>query len=85
MVVCPALAAIMAAQWSAMAVATGGTRHQGRWVGGHRAPGGWNSYRRLGRGYSLPRYWQNQAFYIPNYSYYGFTQPAYGYTLDPLL
>jgi Nickel/cobalt transporter regulator/Glycine zipper 2TM domain len=51
----------------------------GRWVGGHRAPGGWNAYRRPSRGYTLPSYWIAPSFYIPNYSSYGFAQPSNGY------
>jgi Nickel/cobalt transporter regulator/Glycine zipper 2TM domain len=51
----------------------------GRWIGGWHAPGGWNAYRRPSRGYALPSYWISPSFYIPNYSAYGFAQPAYGY------
>lgn len=65
-------------------VRTGGVRNwgghsAGRWVGGHRAPGGWNAYRRPSRGFTLPSYWIQPSFYIPNYVSYGFAQPSYGY------
>jgi hypothetical protein len=56
-----------------------GGNYAGRWMGGHRAPGGWNSYRRPFRGYALPSYWIQPSFYVPNYSYYGFAQPSAGY------
>ncbi len=56
-----------------------GGRHQGRWVGGWQAPGGWNGYRRPHRGYTLPSYWISPSFYIPNWSFYGFAQPQTGY------
>lgn len=56
-----------------------GPRHNGRWVGGWRAPGGWGAYRRPFVGYVLPRYWINPTFYLGNYSTYGFSRPAYGY------
>ena len=56
-----------------------GGKHQGRWVGGWRAPGGWGAYRRPYVGYVLPRYWINPTYYIGNYGSYGFAQPSYGY------
>jgi hypothetical protein len=56
-----------------------GGKHQGRWVGGWRAPGGWGAYRRPYVGYVLPRYWINPTWYIGNYGSYGFAQPSYGY------
>jgi hypothetical protein len=56
-----------------------GGRQNGRWIGGHRAPGGWNSYRRPYVGYVLPRYWVNPNFYLGNYWAYGFAQPSQGY------
>ncbi len=56
-----------------------GGQHQGRWVGGWRAPGGWNAYHRPSRGYVLPSYWAQPSFYIGNYSTYGFSQPQAGY------
>ncbi len=59
------------ARWSA--------KRNGRWVGGWNAPGGWNSYRAPARGYVLPSYWINPAFYIGNFGYYGFARPQMGY------
>jgi Ni/Co efflux regulator RcnB len=56
-----------------------GPKHNGRWSGGYRAPGGWNAYRPAVRGYVLPRYWINPSFYIGNYARYGFAQPSAGY------
>ncbi len=56
-----------------------GGHHQGRWIGGWRAPGGWGAYRRPVVGYMLPRYWVNPSFYISNYGMYGFSRPAVGY------
>jgi Ni/Co efflux regulator RcnB len=56
-----------------------GSRVQGRWHAGHRAPGGWNSYQRPFVGYQLPRYWVNPSYYIVNYSNYGFQAPQQGY------
>ena len=52
----------------------------GRWSGGMRAPGGWNSYRRPYRGWTLPRYWIAPSFYVGDYQSYGLSQPPYGYT-----
>lgn len=54
-------------------------KHQGRWVGGWQAPGGWNAYRRPYRGYVLPSYWVSPSFYIGNWSSYGFAAPSAGY------
>jgi Ni/Co efflux regulator RcnB len=56
-----------------------GGKHNGRWVGGHRAPGGWNGYRRPSIGYALPSYWVSPSYYIGNYDYYGFSRPSAGY------
>ena len=56
-----------------------GPKHNGRWVGGYRAPGGWGGYRRPFVGYVLPRYWVQPSFYLGNYTSYGFAQPSYGY------
>jgi Ni/Co efflux regulator RcnB len=56
-----------------------GSRVQGRWHAGHRAPGGWQSYQRPFVGYQLPRYWVNPSYYIVNYSNYGFQAPQQGY------
>jgi Ni/Co efflux regulator RcnB len=60
-----------APRWSA--------KRNGRWVGGWNAPGGWNSYRPASRGYVLPSYWINPAYYIGNFGYYGFARPQTGY------
>ncbi len=56
-----------------------GPRHNGRWTGGMRAPGGWGGYRRPFTGYTLPSYWINPGFYLGNYYTYGLSRPAYGY------
>ena len=56
-----------------------GPRQNGRWIAGWRAPGGWNSYRPVVRGYILPSYWINPGYYIGNYARYGFSAPAAGY------
>jgi Ni/Co efflux regulator RcnB len=56
-----------------------GGKHDGRWIGGYRAPGGWNGYRRPFVGYTLPRYWISPSYYIGNYSNYGFSRPSTGY------
>lgn len=56
-----------------------GPRHQGRWLAGHRAPGGWVAYRRPVYGYMLPRYWIQPSFYISNYATYGLYAPRPGY------
>lgn len=54
-------------------------KRDGRWNGGWNAPGGWTSYRPASRGYALPGYWVNPAFYIGNYSNYGLARPQPGY------
>ena len=56
-----------------------GQRHNGRWLAGWHAPGGWNGYRRPVYGYVLPRYWVSPTYYIANYGAYGLPAPAYGY------
>ncbi len=56
-----------------------GGRHNGRWVGGWRAPGGWSAYRRPFVGFALPSYWINPTYFVSNYGSYGLSQPAYGY------
>ncbi|MDX3909986.1 MAG: RcnB family protein [Sphingobium sp.] len=56
-----------------------GQRIQGRWHGGVRAPGGYVSYRRPARGFTLPRYWIQPDFYIGNYAIYGLPTPPSGY------
>lgn len=57
-----------------------GGQVNGRWIGGMRAPGGWNSYRRPSRGYRLPTYWTAPSFFIGNFGAYGLTTPPYGYS-----
>ena len=56
-----------------------GPRVQGRWHAGHRAPGGWQSYRRPFVGFQLPRYWVQPSYYIVNYANYGLQAPQPGY------
>jgi hypothetical protein len=51
----------------------------GRWYGGSNAPGGWNAYRQPKRGYRLPRYWIDQAFYLDDFASYGLAPPPPGY------
>ncbi|WP_240700081.1 RcnB family protein [Sphingomonas gei] len=52
----------------------------GRWEGGWRAPGGWNSYRRLHRGNSLPGYWRGNDFRVHDYLSFGLAAPQPGYS-----
>jgi Ni/Co efflux regulator RcnB len=49
----------------------------GRWSAGWQAPGGWNAYRRLGRGAALPGYWM--SYRIPDYLSFGLAAPPRGY------
>ncbi|OYW23624.1 MAG: hypothetical protein B7Z43_02545 [Sphingomonas sp. 12-62-6] len=56
-----------------------GGRVGGRWIGGVQAPGGWNAYRRPGRGFALPSYWIAPSFFIGNFASYGLAPPPYGY------
>lgn len=51
----------------------------GRWHGGVNAPGGWSSYRRPSRGWTLPPYWMGSSFHIPDYGSFGLGAPPYGY------
>ncbi len=51
----------------------------GRWYAGAQAPGGWRSYRRLGRGHHLPAYWMGSSFRIPDYLSWGLAAPPAGY------
>jgi Ni/Co efflux regulator RcnB len=51
----------------------------GRWDAGWRAPGGWNGYRRLGRGGHLPNYWRGADFRIADYLAFGLAAPPPGY------
>lgn len=43
----------------------------GRWEGGHRAPGGWAAYRTPVVGEAVPRYWIAPGFYIADGARYG--------------
>jgi Ni/Co efflux regulator RcnB len=58
---------------------TGHHGPRGNWHGGRNAPGGYASYRRPFRGFSMPSYWINPGFYINNYSSYGLRAPTNGY------
>ena len=51
----------------------------GRWSAGWQAPGGWNAYRRMGRGQRLPSYWLRSDFRIPDYLSFGLAAPPRGY------
>ena len=52
----------------------------GRWEAGFRAPGGWNSYRRLHRGHTLPGYWRGNDFRVSDYLSFGLSAPPPGYS-----
>ncbi|ATY32257.1 RcnB family protein [Sphingomonas psychrotolerans] len=52
----------------------------GRWEAGFRAPGGWNSYRRLHRGNTLPGYWRGGDFRVHDYLSFGLAAPQPGYS-----
>ncbi|AQR73797.1 RcnB family protein [Sphingomonas sp. LM7] len=52
----------------------------GRWDAGYRAPGGWNSYRRLHRGATLPGYWRGADFRVQDYLSFGLAAPPHGYS-----
>jgi Ni/Co efflux regulator RcnB len=52
----------------------------GRWDAGYRAPGGWNAYRRLHRGATLPGYWMGGDFRVPDYLSFGLAAPPQGYS-----
>ncbi len=52
----------------------------GRWEAGWRAPGGWNGYRRLHRGGTLPHYWRGQDFRVHDYLSFGLAAPPHGYS-----
>lgn len=56
-----------------------GGQVNGRWYAGAQAPGGWNNYRRMGRGGHLPSYWMGGGFRIPDYLSWGLAAPPYGY------
>lgn len=55
------------------------TMRDGRWDAGHRAPGGWKSYRRLHRGATLPGYWRGDDFRVVDYLSFGLAAPPHGY------
>jgi Ni/Co efflux regulator RcnB len=56
-----------------------GGKTNGRWSGGWNAPGGWNSYHRPTRGWTLPGYWIAPSFLIGDYASYGLASPPDGY------
>lgn len=56
-----------------------GYDQRGRWEGGSRAPGGWDAYRRLGRGHRMPSYWLSGSFGISDFLNYGLAAPPQGY------
>lgn len=56
-----------------------GYRFNNRWVGGYRAPGGWNAYRPAVRGWVLPQYWIAPSFYVSDFGAYGLGAPPAGY------
>lgn len=56
-----------------------GYERDGRWEGGSRAPGGWDAYRRLGRGHRMPSYWMGGGFGIADYLNFGLAAPPRGY------
>jgi Ni/Co efflux regulator RcnB len=56
------------------------TMRDGRWDAGYRAPGGWNSYRRLHRGGRLPGYWMGGDFRVQDYLSFGLAAPPPGYS-----
>jgi Ni/Co efflux regulator RcnB len=51
----------------------------GRWDAGNRAPGGWSSYRRPVRGWTLPGYWRDSRFRVNDYLNFGLSAPPRGY------
>lgn len=55
-----------------------GGRVQGRWHGGHFAPGGWAAYRVPVRGTMLPPYWIAPSFYVADFATYGLVAPRAG-------
>lgn len=74
-------------QWQGGSVSNGQWRRGGRWggsvggywYGGVQAPGGWNGYKHLKRGKTLPRYWISNSFVIGDYGRYGLISPPPGY------
>jgi Ni/Co efflux regulator RcnB len=55
-----------------------GSRHNGRWTGGWKAPGGWGGYHKINRGSHVSRYWISPSFHVGNWGWYGLSQPGYG-------
>jgi Ni/Co efflux regulator RcnB len=49
-----------------------------QWSGGWQAPGGWAAYARPSRGFILPDYWVQPAFFIANWATYGLPRPSAG-------
>ncbi|MBN8806966.1 MAG: RcnB family protein [Sphingomonas sp.] len=74
-------------QWHGGTGYNGQWRRGGRWGGsiggfwyaGVQAPGGWNGYKHLKRGRTLPGYWISDAFMIGDYGRYGLFTPPPGY------
>lgn len=56
-----------------------GERSEGRWWAGHRAPGGWDAYRRPLRGWALPTYWLSPDWRVNDWATYGLPRPPEGY------
>ncbi len=56
-----------------------GPRHNGRWIWGWRAPGGWGGYRPAVRGWVLPGYWIAPRYHIGDHARYGWSAPPPGY------
>jgi len=56
------------------------TMRDGRWDAGYRAPGGWNAYRRLHRGNSLPGFWRGNDYRVADYLSFGLAAPPHGYS-----
>lgn len=56
-----------------------GSRINGYWYAGVQAPGGWNGYRQMRRGRTLPRYWTSPSFFIDDFGTYGLQAPLPGY------
>lgn len=57
-----------------------GHRVNGYWYAGVQAPGGWQAYRRMKRGRTLPGYWLSPSFYINDWSSFGLASPPAGYS-----